>query len=178
MAQKTHPETDWKSLPQEEGPYKLPKGWNWVRLGKLLSKNPQYGYTASATKTRTGVKFLRITDIQNNEVKWDTVPYVTIDKSRLKDFEVGINDLVFARTGSTTGKTFRIKDLPDNEVVFASYLIRIIPNITYVLTQYLEYFFYSSSYWDQIITRGAAKPNFNAQKLKRLLIPLPLIVIT
>lgn len=79
----------------KDAPYELPEGWKWVRLEKLLLKKPQYGYTASATKTNTGVKFLRITDIQNNTVEWSKVPYVEIGNDNLDKFKLNIDDFVF-----------------------------------------------------------------------------------
>lgn len=38
-----------------KGPWELPEGWRWVRLGDLGKF--EYGYTASATNKNTGVKF-------------------------------------------------------------------------------------------------------------------------
>ena len=154
--------------------YQLPAGWKWVRLEKVLKKEPQYGYTASATSKNTGIKFLRITDIQNNNVVWERVPYVEINNTHLEKYKIAINDFVFARTGSTTGKTYRIRSLPEEDyVIFASYLIRITPALEKVEPRFLEYFFLSNEYWKQIITKGSSKPNFNAKKLKQILIPLP-----
>jgi type I restriction enzyme S subunit len=82
------------------------------------------------------------------------------------------NDIVFARTGGTVGKSFLIKqDVPS--VVFASYLIRI------VLTEqtdphFIHYFFQSGDYWQQIqLGKTGLKTNVNAQILSKLMFPLP-----
>ena len=45
-----------------------------VALGSVAEK-VDYGLTASATERDTGIKFLRITDIQNDDVDWLEVPY-------------------------------------------------------------------------------------------------------
>ena len=52
----------------------LPQGWAWANV-EQLAESIQYGYTESAQTEPIGPKFLRITDIQNGRVNWDTVPY-------------------------------------------------------------------------------------------------------
>ena len=56
----------------------LKKGWKLVKLGEVCEK-PQYGYTASAEYKEISPKLLRITDIQNRIVNWETVPYCKCD---------------------------------------------------------------------------------------------------
>jgi type I restriction enzyme, S subunit len=80
---------------------------------------------------------------------------------------------VFARTGATTGKSFLIRECPE-EAVFASYLIRVRLNDG-AEPRFVSHFFDTPDYWRQIAksARGAAQPGVNATKLKGLLIPLP-----
>ena len=80
-------------------------------------------------------------------------------------------DIVFARTGATTGKSYIVKN-PKN-TVFASYLIRLSVDKNRFLPKFIYHYFQSSSYWQQInegIT-GSAQGGFNASKLKNLQIP-------
>jgi len=102
---------------------KLPKGWRWVRLEEVCFK-PQYGYTVSAVNKPIGPKLLRITDIQEGKVDWNLVPYCKINKSDIEKYRIEKNDIFFARTGATTGKSFLIEEEPPF-AIFASYLIRI-----------------------------------------------------
>src|SRR5579863_8852429 len=97
------------------------KGWVEKKLGDLAKIN--YGYTESASTEQVGPRFLRITDIQNSHVDWDTVPYCPIATSDLPKYKLAEGDIVFARTGATTGKSYLIAEPPD--AVFASYLIRV-----------------------------------------------------
>lgn len=128
----------------------------------------QYGYTASAKKDGE-IKLLRITDINEGKVDWESVPYCACDnpaKYLLKE-----NDILIARTGGTTGKSFIVKDIPA-KVVYASYLIRLRikkGNNPDFISAYLN----SYIYWSQLVElkRGAAQPNVNAEKLKKILIP-------
>jgi type I restriction enzyme S subunit len=81
------------------------------------------------------------------------------------------NDLVFARTGATTGKSFLIHDCP--EAIFASYLIRLRVK-RLVPIDYLYRYFQTSSYWAQIAGEksGSAQPNLNGTKLASLRVPI------
>ena len=116
-------------------------GWK-VKKIKYICEKPQYGFTESATLDPVGPKFLRITDIQNGKVDWQTVPYCRcddVDKYRLRP-----GDIVFARTGATTGKSFLTTETPE-PAVFASYLIRLQPKEE-VLPEFLYWYFQSSKY--------------------------------
>jgi type I restriction enzyme S subunit len=157
-------------FPQPDQP--LPTGWRWEKLGEMCDRI-DYGYTASADFDVKTLKFLRITDIQNNKVNWDSVPGCAIseadeDANRLED-----GDIVFARTGATTGKSYLISKPPRS--VFASYLIRVKSHKDYIKPDYLYAFFQSDAYWKQISAgaRGGAQPGFNATMLAALNIPLP-----
>ena len=150
----------------------LPSGWKLVKL-KMLASIVQYGYTAKASREEVGPKFLRITDIQNDKVKWSNVPYCKIDTVNENKYLLDEGDLVFARTGATVGKSYLIgKNVPRS--IFASYLIRIKLS-EHVSRMYINMFFKSSRYWKQISDRkvGTGQPNVNASKLSHILIPLP-----
>ncbi len=151
----------------------LPEGWKCLKLEKI-SHHIQYGFTASADFVIVDShKFLRITDIQDNKVNWDSVPCCKTEEP-LDDYCLNDGDIVFARTGATTGKSYLIEQPP--KAIFASYLIRI------KLTEdanpnYLYHFFQSDIYWNQIKSgiRGGAQGGFNATMLSNLDIPLPVI---
>jgi type I restriction enzyme S subunit len=150
--------------PNEE----MPEGWD-VQEVRTISEPPQYGYTQSATTENTGTKFLRITDIQNGNVEWDEVPYCQIDDNNFDKYALFDGDIVFARSGATTGKTFLLKNPP--RAVFASYLIRL--RIRGIFPDFVYWFFQSSHYWNQVRLRGGAQPNMNANLLSQILVPIP-----
>ena len=83
------------------------------------------------------------------------------------------DDIVFARTGATVGKSFLVTELPF-ESVYASYLIRI-RLFDCISPSYLYQFFNSYCYWEQITDKsvGVGQPNCNGTSLKELFIPLP-----
>ena len=143
-------------------------GWEVRNVSELCDK-PQYGYTASAMSEEIGPHLLRITDIQNGSVNWDTVPYCDCPKP--EKYLLQKDDILFARTGPT-GRSFLVEDCPI--AVFASYLIRLRVR-EWVTPQYLYAFFQSPDYWAQISanTRVSAQPNCNATKLANLKVPIP-----
>lgn len=150
----------------------LPEGWIETTLDQL-SSDISYGYTASASNEATDTQMLRITDIQQNRVEWSKVPFCEIDNTRLEKYKLKVNDLVFARTGATVGKSFLIKDdVPD--AVYASYLIRV-RCASCDIVRFLSYFFNSQSYWQQMtgFSAGIGQPNVNGTKLKSLIVCLP-----
>ena len=126
----------------------LPGSWVWTTIGDI-SDLIHYGYTASSTIESVGPKMLRITDIQNNLVNWETVPYCRIKEEEIQKYLLREGDLVFARTGATVGKSFLIRgNIP--EAVFASYLIRIILQ-NKIERLFVYNFFQSNKYWLQIV---------------------------
>src|SRR6266487_1981874 len=136
-----------------------------------VSESIQYGHTASATQRQEGPRFLRITDIQDGKVDWNSVPSCDIVAEDVPKYRLSKGDLVFARTGATTGKSFLIRDCP--EAVFASYLIRVRASSD-VDPRYLALFFQSPDYWQQIERgkRGIGQPNVNGKTLGEVKLPL------
>jgi len=146
------------------------KKWE-VKKVLELCRRIDYGYTASADSAIKEPKFLRITDIQDGKVNWAQVPGCKINSNEEQNNLLSDGDIVFARTGATTGKSFLLRKPP--RAVFASYLIRLQHNDE-VTADYLYAFFQSDSYWQQIRenARGAAQPNVNATLLGQITLPI------
>jgi type I restriction enzyme, S subunit len=146
--------------------------WPTVSLEEI-SESIVYGLNASATNDENGPRFLRITDIHESSVDWDTVPSCKCSEKELEKFRLSSGDIVFARTGATTGKSCLIRNCPTDSV-FASYLIRVRLNEK-ANPEYISHFFQSPIYWAQVRSTavGAAQPGINATKLKKMQIPLP-----
>jgi type I restriction enzyme, S subunit len=146
--------------------------WPLVNLGSIAEKI-DYGLTASANFELDEPKFLRITDLQDGSVDWLSVPSCKCSEKEVDQYRLEDGDIVFARTGATTGKSYLLRNLAA-QAVFASYLIRLRPKKS-VDSSYLAHFFQSPNYWSQIqiMANGAAQPGVNASKLKELSVPLP-----
>ena len=156
----------------DEIPFDIPESWEWARWSNL-SESIQYGYNAPA-KSNGRIKMVRISDIQDNTVIWDTVPYCDIDDENIQTYDLRENDILFARTGGTVGKSFLVNKLPC-EAIYAGYLIRTRYNSTLLSPSYLKSFMESDLYWTQLKkgTTTTAQPNCNAKTLSNMLIPIP-----
>jgi type I restriction enzyme S subunit len=155
----------------EEVPFEIASSWLWVRLGNICN-TIHYGFTASASQ-KGNSKLLRITDIQDNKVDWKSVPFCMITEHESVTYKLNKNDILIARTGGTIGKTYIIDNLKE-KAVFASYLIRAVPNDN-IYALYLKYYMESPFYWQQLTQKsmGTGQPNVNGESLKSLLVPLP-----
>lgn len=140
---------------------------NPVRLEQLI-EGTQYGYNASALQSGKN-KFLRISDIHESKVNWETVPYCNCDDE--KTYLLKNDDILIARTGGTTGKSFKIDNPPANSI-YAGYLIRIRAKQE-VSPDYIYLFLHSFAYWSQIVNLNERnfRPKANAENLKSLILP-------
>ncbi len=156
---------------QVEVPFDIPDNWAWVRWGNL-SFSIQYGYNAPA-KESGRIKMVRISDIHNNEVDWEHVPFCDINETDIKTYLLKENDILFARTGGTVGKSYLVTCVPE-EAIYAGYLIRT-QYSAQLSAQYLKFFMESSLYWMQLKdgTIATAQPNCNGQTLSKMILPLP-----
>lgn len=155
----------------DELPFEIPESWCWMRLSEICS-NIHYGYTASASSKGTH-KLLRITDIQNNKVSWNDVPFCSLSEKEAENYTLKKGNIVIARTGGTIGKSFLINNIQEQSV-FASYLIRIVL-LSHVYEKYISYYLNSPFYWEQLrsYSMGTGQPNVNSVSLGCLFIPLP-----
>lgn len=159
-------------IEEEEIPFEVPESWCWCRWGEL-SELIQYGYNAPA-KESGRIKMVRITDIQNGKVQWNTVPFCEISDTDIQIYQLRKNDILFARTGGTVGKSFLVDEEPEN-AVFAGYLIRTQYDDKKLNPKYMKMFMESQIYWDQLKngTIATAQPNCNGQTLSKMILPLP-----
>ena len=152
-------------------PFEVPEGWVWTTIAEI-SSSINYGVSESA-KVTGKYRLLRITDIQDGKVSWESVPFTDYPEDKAKAFELSDGDILFARTGATVGKSYLVEAAPNN-AIFASYLIRVQYSHS-VIPQYIKFFFESGYYWEQISSNsvGVGQPNVNGTSLGKLRIPLP-----
>ena len=116
---------------------------------------------------------VRISDIQENCVLWDNVPYCQIEENDIDTYLLKVNDILFARTGGTVGKSFLVEEVPE-KAIYAGYLIR--TRYSSLLNpRYMKSFMESQLYWEQLKngTIATAQPNCNGKTLAKMLLPIP-----
>ena len=75
-------------------PFEIPSSWAWVTVNDI-SKSILYGVSESA-KSEGKYKLLRITDIQDNQVDWGTVPFSDFDDNKVALYILYDGEIVFA----------------------------------------------------------------------------------
>ena len=133
-----------------------------------------YGIGASAVEKRDDLyTYLRITDIRDDgTLNMDDLKSVAdpdAGKYLLKP-----NDIVFARTGASTGRNY-FYDGSDGVFVYAGFLIKFSIDPQKVNPRYIKYYCQSVQYrnWISSFMTGSTRGNINAQTLGNMEIPLP-----
>ena len=133
-----------------------------------------YGIAASAVEQKADLPtYLRITDIFDdgtlNLSELKSVDAPNSDKYLLKP-----NDIVFARTGGSTGRNY-FYDGSDGVFVYAGFLIKFSIDPEKVNPKYVKYYCRSKQYndWVQSFNTGSTRGNINAQTFGNMEIPLP-----
>ena len=138
-----------------------------------VSVDIAYGYAESASDEKVGPRFLRITDIQNGVVDWNTVPYCPISESDHRKYRLHPGDIVVARTGNSTGENYLYRG--NEDAVYASYLIRFRVN-QHVADPVFVWYNMRSLRWRDFINSsktGSAQAGANAKILGLFPLKLP-----
>ena len=147
------------------------KKWGAKPLGELCER-VEYG-SSSKSKKEGRVPVLRMGNIQDGKLNWDSLKY-SDDEEEIEKYLLKYNDVLFNRTNSPelVGKTAIYKgEMP---AIFAGYLIRIHRNEKLLDADYLNYFLNSDlavKYGNSVVISSVNQANINGQKLKNYPIP-------
>lgn len=148
-----------------------PMGWKESALKEICIGKLSYGSGAAATEYDGETRYVRITDItENGELSNDVKSPNVIDEKYL----LNEGDILFARSGATVGKTLMYK-ATYGRCIYAGFLIRLIPDTSRVLPDYVFGFTKSAFYEDFVrrTQRAVGQPNINAQEYGDLKICIP-----
>lgn len=144
--------------------------WKTILLADICTL--KYGFTETA-KDYGNARFIRITDIDANGcLKVDGAKYIDVSSDN-QEYILKKNDLLVARTGATFGKTLIFTET--YPAIYASFLIKIILDSAQVLPMYYWAFAQTYNYWEQAnsLVTGGGQPQFNANAIKQIRIPIP-----
>jgi type I restriction enzyme, S subunit len=152
----------------------VPATWEVVPLRELIHTF-QYGLSVPMS-TAGELPILRMGNIQNGEVVLDDLKYVSLPKAATAPYLLRRGDVLFNRTNSQelVGKSAVCRS--DQEAVFASYLIRLVPRAGRVDPYFLGHLLDSYATQCRIkryATPGVQQVNINASNLARVLVPCP-----
>ncbi|HDA6828744.1 TPA: restriction endonuclease subunit S, partial [Staphylococcus aureus] len=164
--------THMKNVPELRFP-EFEGEWEEKKLGEI-SEQSMYGIGASATNFDSKNIYIRITDIdeksRNLNYKNLTTPDEINDKYKLKR-----NDILFARTGASTGKSYIHKEEKDNyNYYFAGFLIKFEIN-QLNSPMFIYQFTLTSKFnnWVKVMSVRSGQPGINSEEYAKLPLFLP-----
>lgn len=152
----------------------LPMEWEVKKLGDISKGKGIYGINASAVEFQEYLpRYLRITDI-DNDGNFSTQKLASVDDKNSKEFYLKTGDLVFVRTGSTTGKSY-LYNKKDGLLVFAGFLIKFSIDFKKANDYYIWNYTKTTKYsnWVQKLSQRSGQPGLNSNEYFNLLLPLP-----
>ncbi|MBR4497775.1 MAG: restriction endonuclease subunit S [Bacteroidales bacterium] len=149
--------------------------WKEYKLGELtIDGKGSYGIAAPAVDYDSNkYTYLRITDI-NDDGTLNKNGLKSVDDKNAHKYLLQQNDIVFARTGASVGRSY-FYDERDGELVYAGFLIKYSIDPTKVNPKILKFYTHSQAYYDwiQTVDNGATRGNINAQTYASMPIILP-----
>ena len=141
--------------------------WSLKKLGDVSFK-PQYGMNSSATEFDGDNKYLRITDINEDDNSFNFSKLTSPDDDLDDKYLLKNGDLLFARTGASVGKSY-LYNSKDGKVYFAGFLIKFSlhtnVNPYFIFNQTL-----SKKFQNWVITNSmrSGQPGINAEEYSSL----------
>ena len=145
-----------------------------VKLSDICIGKGCYGIPASAVPFSDELyTYLRITDI-NDDGTLNLADKKSVDDPKAKKYILKENDIVFARTGNSTGRSY-FYDSQDGELVYAGFLIKFSLDPQKVNPRFIKYYAISEAYrgWIASFNTGSTRGNVNAQTYANMEILLP-----
>ena len=149
----------------------IPKEWEVKELGECSNK-PEYGLNTPAVDYDGHIGYLRITDIDDDSHRF-IKDGITSPLEYSEEYKLFDNDLVFARTGASVGKTY-LYSKEDGNLYFAGFLIkfRILDNYS---SKFIYYHTLFPRYknWVVCYSMRTGQPGVNAEEFATFKLPIP-----
>lgn len=146
---------------------------NVTYFSNLCVNGGSYGIAASAVEYSPDLPtYLRITDI-NDDGTINKDGLKSVDDPKSKKYYLSPNDIVFARTGASTGRNY-FYDGSDGKFVYAGFLIKFSIDPAKANPLFVKYYCQSKCYYDWVASfnTGSTRGNINAQTLGNMPIPV------
>lgn len=155
-----------------KGPYELPKGWVWTRLGSLCSKITD-GEHQTPPRLNNGCLLLSAKNVRDGFIDFDNcdnISYEDYDKARSR-CKPEKGDLLIVSVGGTIGRTSLVGDKTDFALVRSVAIIKPLLMNSY----FLRILFTSPLVQESIHSnkRGGAQPCLYLSEIEKFPIPLP-----
>ncbi len=163
-------------MAEEEKPFRLPQGWEWVRLNSLLQKigagsTPLGGREVYVP---SGVKFLRSQNVWDDGLHLDAVAYIKpATHAKMAGTVVVANDLLFNITGASIGRCAVVSS--DFDEANVSQHVTIVRTVLPALNAFLHKVLVSRHVQQAVmdVQVGVSREGLSIAKLGQFLIPVP-----
>ena len=136
--------------------------WEKQKLSNILEF--EYGMNAAGKEFDGENKYIRITDIEESSRKFLQTKLVSPEGKVTEKYRVKFGDILFARTGASTGKTYKYID-NDGKIYFAGFLIRgrvdKKTSVDFIFYLTLNYKYKS---WINVMSMRSGQPGINAKE--------------
>lgn len=152
----------------------IPEDWEAESLGKLLSQKPSYGINAPAVAYDDRLpRYLRITDIAEDGT-FSASSAVSVSHPLADRYYLEAGDVVFARTGASTGKSYRYREA-DGRLVYAGFLIRVTPDPKRLNSTYLAAHVRTRNFDKYVaeVSQRSGQPGINSKQLSDFELAVP-----
>ncbi len=167
--------TDFKNLSRWDvwalGKSGSSKKYDNLPFKDVVIGKPMYGANTKTLKQKTDVRYIRITDInEDGSLEQEIVSPLKFEEKYL----LQENDFLIARSGNTVGKTFLYKK-NFGRCCFAGYLVKYKIDESKILPEFLLYYTKSKIFknWINSNQRVAGQPNINGQEYLIFPVVLP-----
>lgn len=153
----------------------IPHGWDLIPLGKCVSEKLSYGVNAPAISyNRCYPCYIRITDITEDGQYDDSDKKsvaITFEEKERRSLKIG--DIVLARTGASTGKSYLYNE-EDGELVYAGFLIKAAVNVRSYNPRFVFGQLRTRRYWTWVAATSmrSGQPGINGKEYAAFLIPI------
>ena len=163
-------------IAEEERPFELPVGWEWVRLNTLLQKIGAGSTPLGGREvyTQTGVKFLRSQNVWDDGLRLAGVAFIKPEThAKMAGTTVLPDDLLFNITGASIGRCAVVPiDFDEANVSQHVTIVRtVLPTLNAFLHKVLVSRHVQQTVMD--VQVGVSREGLSIAKLGRFLIPLP-----
>lgn len=167
-------EKDLENVNSENRPFDIPKSWEWVKLGQIVTVNggKRIPVGRSLTDEDTGYKYIRVADMKNGSILLDNIKYVPKDiYPKIKRYTISKEDIYITVAG-TIGQVGLVPEELDNSNLTEN------ANKLVIFSNDKKYIFYMLSsaivqYQIKEYTTKVGQPKLAIKRIRELIVPLP-----
>ena len=151
----------------------IPEDWSLIPLGKCVTEKLSYGINAPAIPfDGKSPAYIRITDI-TEDGRFDNSDRKAVQTNEREKYMLREGDIVLARTGASTGKTY-LYDKRDGELVYAGFLIKASIDINQHNPRFIVGQLRTPRYWSWVaaMSMRSGQPGINGKEYSSFLVPV------